>query len=156
MAELTGPQQTFSGDTTSVDSTQRHPVGTRAWDVNGNEYVYVAGVASCVAGSWLTLDEDCQATLAVANGKGRVAVAMAALVASTWGWAQVYGKNTIAKALTGFADNGNIFLSATAGSVDDADVAGDAVIGAMGRSALASGVITVELNYPFVHDVAID
>lgn len=156
MAELTGPTQTFSGDTSVVDTTQRHPVGTRAWDVNGNEYVYVAGVTSCAAGSWLTLDEANQASLAVADAKGRVAVAMAAIVASSWGWAQIYGKNTIAKVLANFADNGSIYLTSTAGSVDDADVAGDAVIGAWGRSAVAGGVATVELNYPAVHDIAVD
>lgn len=157
MAQLTGWAGAFSGDTSVVDTTKKHQLGTRARDEDGNEYVYVQGVASGAAGSWVTMDEDYVTTLAVADGQGRVGVLMAALDATTdYGWAQIYGKNTIAKVLASFADNGKIFLTATAGSVDDADVAGDAVVGAVGRSAVSGGVATVELNYPFVHDVAID
>lgn len=139
-------------NTSAVHSTAAHPIGTRAVDGDGNEYIYLKGVASTVAGSWVSFDEAHETTLLTANAKGRVAVAMAATVASTFGWYQVYGKNTIAKALTGFADNGLIYATGTAGSVDDAVVAGDLVVGAIGRSALSSGVITVELNYPFVTD----
>lgn len=156
MAELTGYTQTFDSDTTTVDDSARHPLGTRAFDTAGNEYIYLKGVASTAAGSWVTFDEAHLTTLAVADAIGRVAIAMAATVADKYGWYQIYGKNTVAKVLTGFADNGAIYLTATAGSVDDADVAGDAVIGAWGRSAIASGVATVELNYPMVHNIAID
>jgi hypothetical protein len=157
MADLTGYASIFSGDTAIVDTTLKHALGTRARDVDGNEYIYVQGVTNGAAGSWVTLDEDHVTTLAVANGKGRVAILMAALDATTdYGWAQIYGKNTIALALTGFADNGAIYLTATAGSIDDADVGGDSVIGAVGRSEVSGGVITVELNYPFVDDIAHD
>ncbi len=156
MAYLGNLPVAIDGDTSNVDTTQKHPVGTRAFDKNGNEYIYVAGVANCVAGSWLTLDENLQASLAVSNAKGRVAVAMAAIVADSWGWAQIYGKNTIAKVLANFADNGVIYLTSTAGSVDDADVAGDLVSGAIGRSAVSDGVATVELNYPMADDTADD
>ena len=156
MAALTGPVQTFDADTSTVDSTKRHPLGTRALDTDGNEYIYLQGVASTVAGSWVTFDEEKLTTLAVANAQGRVAIAMAAIVADSYGWYQIYGKNTIAKVLAGFADNGKIYLTATDGSVDDADVAGDAVIGALGRSAVSGGVATVELNYPIVQDMAVD
>ena len=54
--------------------------------------------------------------------------------------------------VAGFADNGLIYCTSTAGSVDDAVVAGDLVVGAIGRSAISSGAATVELNYPFVTD----
>ena len=146
----------IDGDTSNIDTTQLHKVGTRAYDKNCNEYVYCKSVASVVAGDWVSFDEVYQLVRAVADGKGRIGVAMAAIVADTWGWVQVYGKNIIAKALTAFADNGVIYLTSTAGSIDDADVAGDLVLGAMGRSAVSGGVITCELNYPFVNDSADD
>jgi len=156
MANITviGGNGAAAEDTDAVHTELKHPLGTRAVN-GGDEYIYLQGVASTVAGDWVTFDEAHLTTRAVANGKGRVAVAMAAVVASSYGWYQIYGKNTVAKALTGFADDAQIYLTATAGSIDDAVVAGDFVVGAMGRSAVSGGVITAELNYPIVHDSAI-
>ena len=156
MAQLTGYPQGFHADTDTVDSSELVPTGTRAYDTSGNEYIYLLGVASTAANSWVTFDEAHTTTLAVANAKGRVAIAMAATIADKYGWYQIYGSAT-GKVLTGFADNGAVYLTSTAGSVDDADVAGDAVIGAIGRSAAtASLTATMELNYPIVMDIAID
>lgn len=159
MAKLIGRPMATVGDTTDVHSSAQNIVGTRTMDDAGNEYVYMQGVASCAQGSWVSYDEAYVTTLAVANAQGRVAVAMAAVDAATkYGWFQIYGKVS-AKALTGFADNGKVYLTATDGSVDDADVAGDVVIGAIGRSALGtpvSGQSYFELSYPFVMDLAID
>jgi hypothetical protein len=145
--------------TTEVHTTQLYRLGTRVRDRAGNEFIYLKGVASTVQGSWVTFDEAHVTTLAVANAQGRVAVAQAAVDStSEYGWFQIYGK-AAGKALTGFADNGKVYLTATAGSVDDADVAGDVVIGAIGRSALdtpTTGQAYFELNYPMVLDLAID
>ena len=143
-----------AGSLTKVYTSADYTVGEKVTDEAGNEYVFGSGVASCAAGSWVSLDEDAQATLLAANAKGRVGIAMGALVASTYGFFQVYGKSITALALTGFADNANCYATATAGSVDDAVVAGDRVKGAIGRSAVSGGVITVELNYPIVDDIS--
>ena len=80
---------------------------------------------------------------------------MSANVASQYGWYQISGKGH-AKVLTGFADNGVCYLTSTAGSVDDTDVAGDLVEGMMGRSASSGGKAYVELNRPYVDDTADD
>lgn len=153
MALLKGYQVAFHADTDTVDTEQKIPLGSRAFDNDGNEFIYLKGVTSTAAGSWVSFDEAHVTTLLVADAKGRVAVAMAAVDANTkFGWYQIYGKNTIAKVLASFADNGLIFATATAGSVDDAAVAGDLIVGAMGRSAVSGGVATVELNYPFATD----
>lgn len=148
MANLTGFTGIFAGDTSVIDTTLKHPLGTRAQDVNGNEYIYLQGVASTVAGDWVVFDEAHLTTRTVANSLGRAGVAMAAVVVSSYGWYQIYGKNTIAKALTGYLDNAKVWLTSTAGSIDDTDVGVDLVDGAIGRSAVSGGVITVELNYP--------
>lgn len=157
MADLTSRPQIFAGDTSVVDTQIRHQLGTRAFDASGNEYIYAQGVANTAAGSWVTLDEALATTLSTANAKGRVGVAMAAIVASRYGWYQIYGQNTIALGVSGsIDDNDALYLTSTAGTVDDTDVAGDLILGAIARSADTSGVFTVELSYPFVNDTADD
>jgi len=143
---------------TEVHSTKKFRLGTKKTANNGNEYIYLQGVANCADGSWVTFDEDHVTTLAVANAQGRVAIANAAVDATTeYGWFTIYGRED-GLCLTGFVDNGKVYLTATAGSVDDADVAGDVVIGAIGRSArdTTTGMAEFELNYPVVMDLAID
>lgn len=150
MAQLTGT--ITYGDTSIVDTSAQLTVGTRAKDVNGNEYIYLAGVASCVAGSWVTIDDNA-ATLTVANAKGPVGIAMAAIVASTWGWFQIYGLCTIAKGVSGsIDDNDKLWVTSTPGVVDDTDVAVDLITGAIARTADTAGVFTAQLNYPFCHN----
>lgn len=162
MTKLTGYGKLFSGETTVVDTQKMHKLGTRSFDKDGNEYVYLAGLALTAYGSWVTYDVDYATTLAVADAVGKIAVAMAATVADTFGWYQIYGRHPSAYVLINFADNGVIYLTSTAGSVDDTDVAGDLVLSSMGRGAAGrSGVVTacaavVELNYPHSNDTADD
>lgn len=148
MANLTGRIQLFPGDTSVVDTTAQVPAGAKGVDQSGNEYIYLQGVASAAANSWVSFDEAHLTTLLVANAVGRVAVAMAAVIANTFGWFQIYGSAT-GLAAVAFADNGLVYSTATAGTIDDAVVVGDLVVGAIGRSAVAAGVATFELNYPF-------
>ena len=141
---------------TDVDTVKAFELGTRGF--NGvKEYIYLQGVVSTVLGSWVTFDEAHLTTLAVANAQGRMAVALAATVASRYGWYQIYGSASgLAKTL--FADNGKVYLTSTAGSVDDTDVGQDFVVGAIGRSAVNETTLlaTFELNYPMVQDLAMD
>lgn len=143
----------------SVDTTAKVPVGTilRATDptYGAGEFIYLAGVASTAVGSWVTYNSDDGSTaLLAANAIGPVAVAMAATVASTYGWYQIQGK-AVGKALAGFVDNANVYATATAGSVDDAVVAGDRVKGAKGASAVdtpSTGLAEFEIARPFMDD----
>ncbi len=117
------------------------------------EFIYLLGVASTVVGSWVTYEQDNGATtLLAANAIGPVAVSMSANVASQYGWYQIYGKCPSALVLAGFVDNANCYATATAGSVDDAVVAGDRVKNARGASAISSGAAEMELWYPFMDD----
>lgn len=151
MAQLTTPAQLFDGDTSIVDTVAKHPLGTKAFDKSGNEYIYLLGVASTAAGSWVTYDEAFATTLLAANAIGPVAIAMAAIVASRYGWYQVRGKNIIASSDT-TADDKPLFIDGTAGRVDDAVVTGDLVVGAFSRGSDSSNVLTVQINYPCVTD----
>lgn len=147
----------------SVSTTQLHPLGTRVRAVdkgtnaNGEaEFVYVKGVTNGAVGSWVTFNpDDYSTTLLAANAIGPVGVLLAALDATTdFGWCQVTGK-AVAKAAASFADNANVYATATAGTVDDAVVAGDRVKGAKGASdidAPATGMAEFEINHPFMDD----
>ena len=119
------------------------------------EFIYLQGVASTAVGSWVTFNQDDGTTaLLAANAIGPVAVAMSANVADQYGWYQIYGK-AVGEALTGFADNGNVYATATAGSVDDAIVAGDRVKNAKGASAVdtpSAGLAEFEIQYPVMDD----
>jgi len=156
MATLTGTIQILGSDTAVVDSSAKHIVGTRAVDEDGNEYIYALGVASTAAGNWVSFDEDLVTIRLTANAVGRVGIAMAAIIASTYGWYQIYGKNEIASSDSTVLADKQLYIDGTAGRVDDADSAGDTVIGAISRSSATSNVITVEINYPHVNNVEID
>lgn len=160
MAQLTGSSGiivkggpgTGTAVTASVDTTALYALCTRAFDANGlNEYIYLQGVASTIAGSVVTFDRSTGlTTLIVGNAVGPVAVAMAATVASTYGWYCIYG--TCTAACDTIADNTACYIDGTAGRIDDAVVAGDLVAGMFARSADSSNLCTVELNYPFCTD----
>lgn len=145
-----------------TSTTQQHPLGLvrEAVDVGTNangvgEFIYLKGVASTAIGSWVRYDEDDYSTaLLGADMIGQVAIALSANVASQYGWYQIKGK-AVGKALTAYADNGLVYATATAGSVDDAVVAGDRVKKAKGASALdgpATGMAEFEIDRPFADD----
>lgn len=98
-------------------------------------FVFLKGVASVAEGSWVTYDEVFATALLAANAIGGVAIAVSAVVANKYGWFCKRGKIP-GLVLAAFADNGLCYATATAGSADDAAVAGDRVKGALGRSAI--------------------
>ncbi len=118
-------------------------------------FVYLQGLAATAVGSWVTYNaSDNTTALLAANAIGPVATAMSANVASQYGWYQIEGK-AVGKALTAYADNGLVFATATAGSVDDAVVAGDRVKLAKGASAVdtpSTGLAYFEIQRPFMDD----
>jgi hypothetical protein len=145
-----------------LSTTKKHDLGTivRAKDIGTTnygegEFIYVKGVASCAKRDWVGVPaDDFTIVRAVANGKyPLMGVAMAAVTASYYGWVQISGK-AIGNCLTGFADNGNVVLTSTAGSIDDASVAGDFVSGALGASGAVVGDFHAEfeLSRPFSTD----
>lgn len=152
MAQLTGhPGAYATGNTAQIDETQKLPLMSRGIDRDGNEYIYLQGVALTVAGDWVTFDEAGITTRSAASAVGPVAVAQAAVLANQFGWYQIYGRCAVANTSAAVADNAKLFLTATAGAVDDTSVAGDQVVGAIARSAAGgAGSIVAQLNYPQV------
>ena len=149
----------YSQAIADISTSVEVPLGTvvRAVDptYNAGEFIYLTGVASTVVGSIVIYSpDDFTTALASANGVGPVAVAMSINVASRYGWYQIQGK-AVGKVLSGFADNGDCYLTSTAGSIDDANVAGDFVSNMLGASDIgtpSTGLAELEVWRPFVRD----
>ena len=142
-----------------LDTTKRHALG-RIVVANdpvygSGEFIYLKGLDTTAVGTWVTYNmDDGSTTLLAANAIGPVAVAMSANVTGSYGWYQIQGK-AIGKALTGYLDNALVYATATAGSVDDAVVAGDRVKNALGASAVgtpSTGLAEFEIQRPFMDD----
>lgn len=153
MANLTGQGPVGAhANTDTVDTDQKVPLGTRIRDNAGGEYIYLKGVSSTTAGSWVTFEENFATALLAANAAGPVAIAMAAVDATTkYGWYQIFGKNTVARTDTVAADAA-LFIDGTAGRVDDLGVIGDWISGAWSMTADTSNVATVFIAYPGVYN----
>ncbi len=148
----------------NVDSVQKHRVYTRKRDVANNEYIYLKGVANTAIGSWVNFDGSTDGSTALldsdvaATCTGRLAIAKAATVASTWGWYAIYGAAS-GLALTAFADAKTPNAVSTAGSVDDGGTGLEfTVLGAFSTGAVNETTLLapMALNYPFIPGVAAD
>ena len=140
-----------------VDTTKRWALGTKFF-MGDKSYVYVQGVSSGAAGKWVTFTPAGVTTLLAANASGEVGILMSALDATTdYGFAQIFGENTIASVDAVASAGLPLYIDGTAGRADaGTDVSGDFIIGAISTSAASSNVASVFLNYPMVINVAID
>ena len=140
----------------NLDTAAQVPIGTIVTAVDptfgGGEFIYLVGVASTVVGSLVLFSpDDFTTTLATANDKGSLAVAMAGTLAANFGWYQIRGKASV-RALVAFADDADCYLTSTAGSMDDAVVFGDMIFGMKGAGAVANDVADAEIDLPHVSD----
>lgn len=148
-----------------VHSAQKNPIFTRVFDSSGREYIYLPGVASTAIGSWVNIDTSTDGTTALldtdvaATLKGRLAVATAATVASTWGWYAIYGADISGLSLTAATDTKAVVATSTAGSVDDAEAGAEVLVnGAFYTGAVdeTSFLASFVLNYPYMHALSLD
>lgn len=157
MPQLSGHPEIFQGDTARQDASQLFPLGARAAEPNGNEWVYLRGTTSVLAGGWVLVGSGFVTSSAVADDQGRLAIAGTAHVdASTYGWFQIYGQTNSARISDAIAASVPLYLSASYGHISDTDVAADAIVGAVSLAASVGSTCLVSISYPFVHDVAID
>lgn len=144
-----------------VSTTQKVPLGTIARIQDNQEAVPHSGEAiylkasgaGIVVGSLCDYDTHlATAILAPATGGiGPCAVAMAVIPAGSHGWFQIQGRAAI-KAPNAMTPGADVFmLAATPGSVDDAAVAGEQILGAKVSTTTgtpATGLAYVELSRP--------
>lgn len=140
-----------------TSTTQNFPLGKiiQAYDKDttayGNgEFIYLKGVASTAIGEPVIYDLDAGTTTrVVAGSRGNVAFAMAANVASQFGWYQIAG-TTVAKTGT-VASGARPYATATAGTLDDAVVSGDAIDNARyitANGTPSAGFALLQINRP--------
>lgn len=121
-----------------TSTTKQHPLGTIVEAVDPTygegEFIYLKGVASTAVGDLVVYDQYATTTTrTVAGSRGPCAVAMSANVANQYGWYQVSGAAVVKAATVGA--NASVYVTATAGTIDDAVVAGDRVDGARLKTA---------------------
>jgi hypothetical protein len=149
------------GALTNADTAAICPVGTivDGYDdviAQNGEYVYVQMGATITEGQVCCIDNTNKATLASSTNQANdglpVGFAAGTTYADTeYGWLQISGK-TKAKAGT-VAAGGKVMLTATAGTVDDAAIAGSQVLGAEFDTAdgtPAAGFAYITCNRPVV------
>ena len=137
-----------------TDTVQNHPLGTRVFATDptygAGEFVYLKGVASTAVGNAVIYDQYAgTSTRAVAGSRGPVAIAMSANVASQYGWYQVSGSAVVTAGTV--AANALIYVTATAGTIDDAVVSGDKVDGAVLKTANgtpSAGLAIAQICHP--------
>lgn len=141
---------------TETSTTQQHALGTvveaKHVTYGVGRFMYAKGVASTIVGDLCMIDTYAGTTTrVVAATRGTVGVAMSINVASQYGWYQIEGAAVI-KAGT-VAAQGQVFGTATAGTVDDAVTAGSWVLGATFKTAdgtPAAGFAVVSLARPSI------
>lgn len=143
----------------TTETTQKHPEGTllrfRHETFGTGEFIYLKGVASTAVGTVVTYDQFLHTTtIAPATGGiGPVAVAMSANVASQWGWYCIGGSCPVLAPNAVVPGAEAFMLAATPGSVDDAVVASEQILGMVFSAttpAPVAGQATVNLNRPFL------
>ena len=139
----------------AVDTVRNEPIGTvcRGFEdvlnVEG-EFIYLPGAAGVVAGDVVAYDllprgafVTRATNAAFVNSAQPLAVALTAIPAGSFGWYQISGVATVN--VTAASAAGRMFLTATAGQVNSAALAGSAVLGA--RLSTAIGVPGVGQSY---------
>ena len=128
------------GSHDEVHTSQYNALGATREFSDGNTYVYLKGVTSCADGSVVAYQPGVWTAILVATGvKGSVAIAQAAVDASTkYGWFLVIGSDVIT-VRTACTSNVALFAGGVAGYVDVAAVKGDQITGLFIRNAAAGG-----------------
>lgn len=173
MAELSGQGPIIhSGATTVVDSTQAIKLGTRAYDVDGNELVYVDFQESFIAGEWCVFGSGYTASQLTSTSRGWAGVVIGTVSASDrFGWVLVRGTHTAAWATSGATTADPVVIAATtdlghvatatttvgvhvsgAHIVTDPDTCASTAL----STSAAAAPATVILSYPFVSGALVD
>lgn len=140
-----------------TSTTQNHTLGKiiRAEDKDttaygAGEFIYLKGVASTAIGEPVIYDLDAGTTTrAVAGSRGNIAFAMSANVASQYGWYQIAGTCVVKTGTVAAA--ALPYLTATAGTLDDAVVSGDKIDNAKfitANGTPSAGFALVQANRP--------
>lgn len=162
MAFVITSQQIGMQGIAETSTTQNHPLGTEveAYDSSygAGVFVYLKGVASTLVGSAVVISMDDGTTALLDTDLtpfGPVGFAMSINVANQYGWYQRVGK-AVGDVAAAFADNADVYATATAGVVDDAVVDGYMIHNCFGASAIdtpSTGLAELEIDRPYVDGI---
>lgn len=142
-----------AGNHDEVHASQLNPLGAVRKFSDGNDYIYLKGVTSCADGSVVVFRPGVWTAILVATGvKGSIAIAQAAVDASTkYGWFLYIGQDvvTVRSAIT---SNTALFAGGVAGYVDDTAVKGDQILNAyaLGTGAADGGSVAIQIDRAFI------
>jgi hypothetical protein len=143
----------------NFDTVQRNPIGQTVHGPNGEQFIYLKGIASTAVGSAVTYDEAGVTALLTDDAVGPVAISMSAnIVVTTFGWYCILAPCGVdALVVTATADNSLLGQETTDGCLGDGRDAGDQVYGMICREANATGstaLCTVQIyDYPHVDNI---
>lgn len=146
-------ERTINFDLTKVYTSADTDVPTlgEKFRRDGKEYIFLAGVASTVAGDPVIFDSSFATTRLAGTGVGEVAIALAATVADCKGWYQIYGDGSAKVVATGGV---RVYGSTVTGQLTATVVTGALIHGmftASGNGNTVTGSLTaVRLAYPRV------
>lgn len=167
----------FAHGTTETVTSAAHVLGTRGFDTAGNEYRYIQFTDAVGAGGWVVLDGAWAGTRVATASVGPLAVAQTSVAASAYGWAKVYGVESVAQISTGdSAATSTYILTAPSGVTSEptltaaarssaaatnpvfgAKITAAASTATTGTSSSHSGTtVAVFLNYPFLSGLNAD
>lgn len=126
--------------------------GERVVDSAGNEYIFLKGVASTVAGDPVVFNPSTFATTRLAGSEvGQVAIALGAVIANLAGWYLVYGSGSANVVATGGV---RVYTSTVTGQLLATVVTGALVNGMFtlaGNGNTVTGTLqTVRVVHPYV------
>lgn len=126
--------------------------GERVVDGAGNEYIFLKGVASTVAGDPVVFDPTTFATTRLAGAQvGDVAIALGAVVADLAGWYLIYGTGSANVVATGGV---RVYTSTVTGQLLATVVTGALIHGmftAPGNGNTVTGTLqSVRVKHPYV------
>lgn len=136
----------------SVSTTQKHGLGQRYADKDGNEYIYLKAGEAIAAGDLVTFDMVASVLTALKSLEANVlkqhfcAVAEIAVASGEYFWATAKKESVSINALASAAADVIYYATTTAGSVDDAGTT--RLHGIHVHTAIASGQVTATINYP--------
>jgi hypothetical protein len=156
-ANKVGSSMASVGLLTDIDTVQRNPLGTREQDEANNEYIYMPGLASMVAGDWVMYSLATFVVTRLVNDAssstaGLVAVSIGANLAANFGWYQIYGIVAVANIATTSSVSFSLYRTSTVGRAAVTAVAKDCIFGAFTNVAAVANLGSATIAYPFVTD----
>lgn len=138
---------------TTNSTVKKHELGETV-EVDGNVYIYLQGVASTAANDFVTYNGSFATALLTTTSIGPVAIAMAATVASEYGWYLVSGTGTGRNggSILGATGAAAIYAHAVTGAALTTMVTGDLIHGAysVGTSTVTGAGVTMLLQFPHI------